>query len=78
MDHLANEDGRLRRPEDRTEHVRLVMDLMGVNEAEANFIVSIERDESPGDVYIASNKNDRFDRGVAVEPVREPTPVGRP
>lgn len=49
----------LPKPEDRAEHVRLVVDVLGVDEVEAEFIVFIERGESPGDVFIAGGKSDR-------------------
>jgi hypothetical protein len=44
-------------PVNRGENVRLIVGMMGVDEAEAEFVVSIERGESPGDVFIAGGKN---------------------
>jgi hypothetical protein len=75
MGRLTDERGGLRKPKDRGEHVRLIMDLMGVDEAEAEFIVSIERGECLGDVFIAGGKNDPGAPVQSGAASRTPAPV---
>lgn len=77
MDHLADGRGALIKPKDRAEHVRLIMELMGLDEDQASFVVSIERGESAGDVFIAGVKNDPTVECRPAAAVREPTPAGR-
>ena len=77
MDHRADERGALIKPKDRAEHVRLIMELMDVDEDQASFIVSIERGESAGDVFIAGVKNDPSTQPAPAEPAPAPAGVGR-